>query len=60
MPGTSRISASTMPSAARRRAGQPSATAISVLIDASSRKSTLSANSDTEPIARATENSTPK
>ena len=54
------MSASSEPSAARRRTDQPSASAISVLIDASSRKSMLSANSDTEPIARATPNSTPK
>ena len=59
-PGTSRMPAKTLPSKARRDALQPSATKMSKLIEASSRKSTLSANSDTEPIAVATANSTPK
>jgi hypothetical protein len=47
----------------RRHGGgavQPNAVAIRRLSEASSRKSTLSANSDTEPIAKATANSTPK
>jgi len=55
--GTSSISASAIPSVARRRRGQPSATTISVLIVAFSRKSTLSAKSETEAIARATAHS---
>jgi hypothetical protein len=59
-PGTSRMPASTMPRRARRGALHVSATKMSRLIDASSRKSTLSANSETEPIASATANSTPK
>ena len=58
--GTSRINANAMPSLARAFGGQPSAKAISRLTDASSRKSMLSANSETEPIASATTNSIPK
>jgi hypothetical protein len=49
-----------MPMRARRTADQPSAAKMRKLIEASSRKSTLSANSATEPIARATANSMPK
>jgi len=60
IPGTRSSSASTMPRRARRDAGQPRASAISVLTEASSRKSTLSANSETEPIASATPNSIAK
>ena len=52
--------ANTMPRRARRGALHLSATRMSKLIEASSRKSTLSANSETEPIASATANSTPK
>src|SRR3954447_16986437 len=47
--GTSRMPARAIPSRARFAALQPSATAIKMLTEASSRKSTLSANSDTEP-----------
>jgi hypothetical protein len=53
-PGTSRIPASAMPSRARLVALHPSATAIKRLTEASSRKSTLSAKSETEPMVRAT------
>ena len=60
MPGTRSSTASTMPRRARRDADQPRARAISVLTEASSRKSMLSAKSDTEPIAFATPNSTAK
>ena len=59
-PGASRMPASTIPTSARRRAPQPSAARMSRLTEASSRKSMLSANSDTDPIASATANSTPK
>src|SRR5258708_37657398 len=59
-PGTSRTPASTIPSRARLRAVQPKATAIKRLTEASSRKSMLSANRETEPMASATANSTPK
>ena len=44
----------------RRRAFHPSATRINPLTVASSRKSIESANSDADPIASATANSTPK
>ena len=59
-PGTSRISASAMPTRERRAADHAIAKKISRLTEVSSRKSMLSANSDTEPIASATANSTPK
>ena len=59
-PGISRIPARAIPKRARRVALQPSAKAIRILTDASSRKSMLSANSETEPVAAATANSTPK
>ena len=59
-PGTSRMAASAMPTRARHLALQPSATRISRLTEVSSRKSIESANRDTEPIASATANSTPK
>jgi hypothetical protein len=49
-----------IPTSARLRALQPKAIRISPFTAASSRKSIESANSETEPIARATENSTPK
>jgi len=49
-----------MPNWARRAADHPSASRIRKFTDASSRKSMLSANSATEPMARATANSTPK
>src|SRR5689334_13482424 len=58
--GTRRTPASSMPSRARFAAVQPSAAAIRMLTEASSRKSTLSANRDTDPMASATANSTPK
>jgi len=44
----------------RRRALHPSAIRISPLTVASSRKSIESANSETDPMDRATRNSTPK
>ena len=59
-PGTSKIPATAIPRRARLLALQPSATAIKKLTDVSSKKSMLSAKSDTEPIATATANSTPK
>jgi len=59
-PGTSSIPARTIPRRARLLALQPSAMAIRRLTDASSRKSMLSAKSETDPIAAATANSTPK
>ena len=59
-PGTRMMAASAMPARTRAGADQPSASTIRRLIAVSSRKSTLSANSDTEPMARATANSTPK
>ncbi len=59
-PGMSRMPASTMPTRARAANDQRNASRMSKLTDASSRKSMLSANSETEPIALATENSTPK
>src|ERR1700731_2586315 len=52
--GRNRIPASTIPRGARRGALHPSATRIRKLTDASSRKSMLSAKSDTDPIATAT------
>lgn len=58
--GMSKIPARAIPKRARLVARQPRATAISRLIEVSSRKSTLSAKSDTEPMANATLNSTPK
>src|SRR6185312_1129889 len=57
-PGTMRIPASTRPRAPRRRVPHPSASRMSPLTLASSRKSIESANSETEPMARATANST--
>src|SRR5262245_43161089 len=57
---TSRMAASAIPSRARLSAVQPKAITIRRLSEASSRKSTLSAKSDTEPIAKATANLTPK
>jgi hypothetical protein len=59
-PGIKRMPASAIPTRARFVALQASAIAIKKLTDASSRKSMLSATSETEPIARATANSTPK
>ena len=52
--------ASTMPILARALALQRKATRMRKLTEASSRKSMLSANSDTEPILSATANSTLK
>jgi hypothetical protein len=60
MAGTIRMPASVIPTRARRAALHPKAARIRKLTEASSRKSMLSANNDTEPIARATANSTPK
>ena len=60
MPGTSRRPAIAMPTRARRATLQPRAATMRRLTAASSRKSTLSANSETEPMARATANSMPK
>ena len=60
IPGTRRMPARAIPRRARFRAVQPSAKTIRKLTDASSKKSTLSANSDTEPMAIAVVNSTPK
>src|SRR5206468_1235450 len=59
-PGASRIAARAMPTSERRCALQPSATRMRPLTAASSRKSIESANRDTDPIASATANSTPK
>lgn len=59
-PGISRIPARTIPKRARLLALQLSAMAIKRLSDASSRKSMLSAKSETERIAAATANSIPK
>jgi len=59
-PGTSRIPASAMPTRARCSALHPSAVTIRKLTEASSRKSMLSASSETEPMAMATANSIPK
>ena len=53
------IPASSIPIRARFRAVHPNANAISRLTDASSKKLTLSANSDTEPMAVAKANSIP-
>ena len=58
--GPRMISAIALPMAARRASGQPRARKISRLIEVSSRKSTLSASSETDPAASATENSTKK
>ena len=51
--GTRSKAASAIPSRALERGAQPNPTKIRRLTEASSRKSTLSANKDTEPIARA-------
>src|SRR6516165_4412535 len=58
--GMSRIPARTIPTWERWRALQPRAIRIRKLIEVSSRKSMLSAKSETEPIASATLNSTTK
>ncbi|MCY1298027.1 hypothetical protein D9M70_474910 [compost metagenome] len=58
--GTSRMNAIAMPTRARLRAVHASAKKIRRFTDASSRKSTLSAKRDTEPMASATTNSTAK
>ena len=58
--GISKIPERAIPKRARLVNRRPRATAISRLIEVSSRKSTLSAKSDTEPMANATPNSTPK
>ena len=60
IPGASRMAARHMPNRVRLTAVQPSAAKIRRFTSASSRKSTLSANSETEPILEATANSTPK
>src|SRR6185437_180351 len=60
MPGMSRIPASAIPTRALLRAVQPRAMRIKILTEVSSRKSILSANKETDLIAVATENSTPK
>jgi hypothetical protein len=59
-PEMSRMPASTVPTRERLRAPQPKAMRIRKLIEVSSRKSMLSAKRETEPIASATLNSTPK
>jgi len=59
-PGASRIPESAIPTRARHRADQARATRMRQFTEVSSRKSILSANSETEPIANATANSTPK
>ena len=59
-PGTSNIAASSIPTRARALADQASAARTRKLTEASSRKSMLSANSDTEPIDSATAHSIPK
>ncbi len=56
--GTNRIAASTMPARALLRTDHPRAAKIKKLTAASSRKSMLSAKSETDPIFRATKNST--
>ncbi len=56
-PGISRMPARPMPTRARCFAPHSRAARIRKLTDASSRKSMLSANSDTEPMARAAANS---
>ncbi len=48
--GTSNRAASAIPSRALKRGAQPKPTKIRRLTEASSRKSTLSANKDTEPM----------
>jgi hypothetical protein len=60
MPGMSKIPAIAMPIFARRASGQLRASRIRMFTDVSSRKSTLSAKSETEPMARATANSMKK
>jgi hypothetical protein len=57
-PGTCRIPAKTMPIRPRYRALQSTARRFRIFTAVSSRRSMLSANSDTEPIAKATPNST--
>ena len=59
-PGTSRMTASAIPSRDRACNDQPSASRISRLTEVSSRKSMLSANSETEEIEIADVNSTKK
>ncbi|WP_286278979.1 hypothetical protein [Naasia aerilata] len=58
--GTRMISARSRPTRARAAADHAEAKKMSRLMLASSRKSTLSAKRDTDPIRRATRNSTPK
>jgi len=58
--GTRMITASTCPTRARRRTDHTAAKKISRLRAPSSKKSTLSATSDTDPMTRATANSTTK
>ena len=58
--GSRMMPAIALPATERWARGQPSATKISRLTAVSSRKSTESANSETEPIARATAFSTKK
>src|ERR1700722_1063128 len=58
--GISRMTARPMPTRALYFAPQSRAARIRKLTDASSRKSMLSANSDTEPMAKAAANSMPK
>ncbi len=58
--GTRMMPAITLPATERWASGQPSATKISRLTAVSSRKSTESANSDTDPMASATAFSTKK
>ena len=60
IPGTSNMAASAIPTRDRARSDQPSASRIRRLTDVSSRKSMLSANSETEPIEIAALNSTKK
>jgi hypothetical protein len=59
-PGTRMITANANPMRARATALHAKANAINRVTAASSRKSMLSANNDTEPIANATANSMPK
>jgi hypothetical protein len=59
-PGTSRMAASAFPTRDRAAVLQPKASRIKRLTEASSRKSIESANSETDPIERATANSIPK
>jgi hypothetical protein len=58
--GPVRLNNSAIPTRARHTRVIPSAATMSRLTEASSRKSMLSARSDTEPIRRAVMNSTPK